>query len=146
MKELQTKTAKPKTDRTKAKVIVRIRTKAPAGSSPQIPILACLSKNSDEGVPTKIVIQEVSVWFGKLTDDDLNARYPLSKRKIVATVIKYAKKTLTIKGEVYPVGEGSPIGVWKITPRGQERLAEKKNGWSERYSVHDAILIEEEKN
>jgi hypothetical protein len=56
------------------------------------------------------------------------------------------KKNLSMKGEIFPAGEGVPLGVWKATERGLERLSRKKDSWQPRYSTHDAIIIEEEKN
>jgi len=97
--------------------ISRVRTKAPAASNPELPILLTLSKCPTEGVRARDVLQEVrsAKWFGMLNNDDRRARYPESRKKIVDTVIKFAKKNLVIKGEMYPVGEGTPVGIWRIT-------------------------------
>ena len=128
------------------KVIVRVRTKAPTASSPEIPILSVLAKSIDDGVPTRIVIKEVLGCFDRLTDDDRKARYPGSKKKIVETVVKFARKNLVMKDEVFQAGEGGkPIGIWMITPKGVERAASLGANWKPRYAVHDAIIIEEEK-
>jgi len=99
-----------------------------------------------EGMPTRIVLQEVrsEKWF-KLTDDDLKARYPKSRRKIVDSVIKYARKNLVLKGQILPVGENVPIGTWRATRIGLARYAVEWKEWKPRYSTHDAIIIEEEK-
>jgi hypothetical protein len=96
---------------------------------------------------TKTVLQEVKStrWFDKLDEDDRNARYPASKRKITDTIVKWSKKNLVAKGEIFPAGDGCPIGVWKITQRGLKRAKEKIGGWSSKYSYRDAIIIEEEK-
>jgi len=133
--------------RKRRKVITRLRSKAPAAASPEIPILCVLSRAPNTGVSTGQVLQELqsAKWFGELDEDDRQARYETSKRKIVSTVIKYAKKTLAMKGEVFQVGEAGPLGVWKITAKGLERATMLQAGWKPRYSFHNAIKIEEEK-
>jgi hypothetical protein len=76
-------------------------------------------------MPTKTVLQEVrsAKWFGKLSEDDLEARYPQSKKKIVDSVVKFAKKNLALKGQVFPLGKDVPYGTWKITRKGSERVS-----------------------
>jgi hypothetical protein len=130
-----------------AKIIVRVKSRAPACSSCEIPILHVISKDTINGVRTRDVIQEVrgEKWFGGLNDDDRQARYPSSKKKIVDSVIKYARKNLTLKGDIFPVGRGSSLGAWKITQKGLERVVMHARDWSPRYSTHDAVIIEEEK-
>jgi len=148
MKELSTETTKSNTTRAKTKVIVRISAKAPAASSPEIPILCVLSKAPESGLTTKFVLQEVKSkkWFSRLDDDDCSARYPGSKKKIVDSVIKFARKNLVIKGDIYPAGEGGkPIGVWRITPKGADKAELLRALWTPRYAVHDALIIEEER-
>jgi len=60
-------------------------------------------------------------------------------------VIKFARKNLVIKGQIYPAGEGRPVGVWRATKMGLARASMERNDWVPRYSHHDAIIIEEEK-
>ncbi|HXQ92796.1 MAG TPA: hypothetical protein VN739_07295 [Nitrososphaerales archaeon] len=106
-----------------------------------------LSKAPDMGVQTWVVLQEVrdAKWFGKLDNDDRAALYSRSKRKITDSVIKWSKKNLVAKGEIFPAGEGCEVGVWKATPIGLNRVKEEIGSWSPSYSYHDAIIIEEEK-
>ncbi|HXQ92831.1 MAG TPA: hypothetical protein VN739_07470 [Nitrososphaerales archaeon] len=106
-----------------------------------------LSKAPDVGVQTRTVLQEVrsARWFGKLDDDDRKARYQGSRRKITDSVIKWSKKNLVAKGEIFPPGDGCQVGVWKITQKGLKRAKEEITGWSPFYSYHDAIINEEEK-
>jgi hypothetical protein len=129
-----------------AKVITRIRATAPTSSACEIPILSILFRAQEAGMPTRTVLQEVrsAKWF-KLTDDDLKARYPKSRRKIVDSVIKYSRKNLVLKGQILPVGENVPIGTWKATRIGLARYAMEWKEWKPRYSTHDAVIIEEEK-
>jgi len=98
-------------------------------------------------MPTRTVLQEVksAKWF-KLSDDDLKARYPKSRRKIVDSVIKYGRKNLVLKGQILPVGEGVAIGTWKATRIGLTRYSLEGQEWKPRYSTHDAIIIEEKGN
>ena len=95
-------------------------------------------------MPTKIVLQEVrgAKWF-QLSEDDLDARYPLSRKEITNSVIKFGRKNLTIKGEIFPAGEGAPIGVWRITIKGIERALKERELWRPRYTNREAVLIEE---
>jgi len=151
MKELQlvdttSKNTSTKSGRTKSRrVIVRVRTRAPAASSPEIPILSVLLKSPDNGMSTRTVIKEVTRRFDRLSEDDRRACYPESRKKIVDSVIKFARKNLVMKEEIFPAGEKNPIGVWKITPKGAEKVIALEESWRPRYSVHDAIIIEEEK-
>jgi hypothetical protein len=131
-----------------AKIIIAVRATSPSATSPEIPILRILDKNPKNGVRTRSVLREVSsgVWYPKLNDDDRRARYPASKKKIVESIIKFAKKNLVLKGEVHPVNKDQPLGIWRITQTGQARSAMEWHDWSPRYATHeDAILIEEEK-
>jgi len=131
----------------KHRVIFRLRAKAPARNRSEIPVLAILSRTPDMGVRTKIVLMEVkgAKWFSKLEDDDRNARYPGSRKKIVDSIIKWSKKNLVAKGEIFPPGDGCPVGVWKVTLRGLNRAKEEIGDWCPAYSIHDAIIFEEEK-
>jgi len=127
------------------KVITRIRARAPACSACEIPILSTLSKAAETGMLTKVVIKEVSTkWFSRLSEDDRNARYPESRKKITQTIIKFARKNLVMKGEIFPVG-GVPLGIWRATQKGLERGLREKDGWRARYSLHDSVIVEEEK-
>jgi len=95
-------------------------------------------------MPTKTVLQELksAQWFGKLSDDDRSALYAKSRRRVVDSVIKFSRKNLVIRNEIYPVGQGMPTGTWKATKKGLERFAKEKEGWIARYRIHDAILEE----
>ncbi|HXQ92931.1 MAG TPA: hypothetical protein VN739_07970 [Nitrososphaerales archaeon] len=137
----------PKLRQTTSKIVTKIMARAPTSSACEIPILSVLFKEQLTGVPTKTVLQEVmsEKWF-KLSDDDLKARYPKSRRKIVSSVIKFSRKNLVIKGQILPVGEEVPIGTWKATRIGLARYAMECKEWTRKYSTHDAIIIEEKRN
>lgn len=78
------------------------------------------------------------VW--ELSDDDRSALFTKSRRRVVDSVIKFSRKNLVIRGEMYPVGPGIPAGTWKATEKGLHRFAKEKDGWTPRYRIHDAIL------
>jgi len=95
---------------------------------------------------TKDVIKEVSTkWFDSLTEDDRRARYPASGKKIIQSIIKFSRKNLVLKRQIFPVGGGRPLGVWMLTPLGVERAMKGKGEWMPKFTNHDAIIIEEEK-
>jgi len=132
----------------RTRVVTRVRSKAPTSTSPEIPILYTLLGPQEGKALTKDVLKELgsAKWFSELDDDDRKARYPESKKKIVDSVIKFAKKNLVLKGQVFPPGKDAPFGTWKITRKGCERAAMYRSSWSPKYSVHnDAIIIEYER-
>jgi len=131
-------------NRRQTKITTRINARGPACSACELPILSVLSRSPETGTETRLVLEEViTKWFSQLDDDDRNSRYPASKRKIVESVIKYARKNLVLKGEIFPAGEGKPVGIWRATPRGLERVLKERGGWSPRYTNHDAVIIED---
>jgi len=125
------------------RVIRRITSKSPTGSSAEYPVLRVLSDAPKNRMCAKAVIKEVGErgrWFDKLTEDDLAARHVHSKRKIIEIVIRYARKNLVLDGMIFP--PGTSAGVWEITPKGLERIRNNEN-WRAKYSVHEGIIIEE---
>jgi hypothetical protein len=99
-------------------------------------------------MPTAEVLREVKEkWFPALDADDLRAVYPESKKKVVDTVVKFARKHLVAKGQIYPVGSENPVGTWKATSSGIERAFKDQEGWHARYvEVHSLIEAEEMKS
>ncbi len=128
-----------------------ISARAPTTASCEIPILHILLVAQVHQLPAKDVIKKIAEsgkWFEELTEDDLLARYPGSKRKIVETVIKYARKNLVLKGQSFPaIGDDDtinhrPAGVWEMTPKGFERLRKDQESWKPKYSIHkDSVII-----
>jgi len=80
-------------------------------------------------------------WFGELTSVDLRAVYPESKKNVVDTVIKFSRKNLVFKGQLYPANEEN-IGIWKPTPAGIARAKEEAGGWMPMY-VEIRSMIEQ---
>ncbi len=80
-------------------------------------------------------------WFSDLSEDDCQAKYPSSRKKIIQTIIKFSKKNLALKDQVC----SAPIGTWRITPKGAERVIKGMGEWVPRYSFHDAIIEEVKK-
>jgi hypothetical protein len=123
------------------KVIRRITSKSPTSSCAEIPILHVLSHAPENGLPARAVIKEVAEsgkWFSKLDEDDLAARYENSRRRIVEIVLRYSRKNLVAKGQIYP--PGIRPGIWQITQKGLERISRNDN-WRAKYSVHAAIMF-----
>jgi hypothetical protein len=124
----------------KKKSFVPAKTRAPARSSPEIPILCTLAKAPTLGQPTKVVLKEVeNRWFRELTDIDLKAVYPESKKKIVETIIKFSRKNLVVKGEIYPISEEN-FGTWRATARGIERALKEGGSWIPKYVEIDSMI------
>ncbi|MFI5421378.1 MAG: hypothetical protein ACHQ1H_10470 [Nitrososphaerales archaeon] len=104
----------------KRKETVSIRATSPASAACEIPILSTLSRNPEEGVRAKTVVEEVAsaLWFPKLTEDDRRARYVRSHKKIVSTIIRWSRENLVLRGEVYAPGSECTEGFWRATPKG----------------------------
>src|ERR1700730_17595858 len=124
----------------KKRILVSVKTRAPARSSPEIPILCVLAKSPTLGQHTKVVLKEVeNKWFKELTDIDLKAVYPESKKKIVETIIKFSRKNLVVKGEIHPLREKN-FGTWRATSKGIERALKEGGSWVAKYvEVHSMI-------
>jgi len=129
------------TKKDRRKRYISTRTKAPLHSSCEIPILSVLAKSPSIGLRTRIVLKEVEgKWFKELTTIDLSAVYPNSKRKVVETIIKFAKKNLAGKGEIHPTS-GENFGIWKATAVGLERAMKAEGKWIPKY-VRVSSMIE----
>ena len=84
-------------------------------------------------------------WFPELTGIDTNAVYPESKKKIVDSVIKFAKKHLIMKGQAFPPGLENPVGTWRSTALGIERALKESGSWAPKYvDVHSLVEAEED--
>jgi hypothetical protein len=126
--------------------LVPAKTKAPARSSPEVAILSILSRSPTSGITTAAVLREVkSKWFTQLNAEDLRAVYPESKKKVVDTVVKFARKHLVEKGQIYAPDEENPVGTWRATSLGLERVFKEREGWQPRYvEVHSLVEGEED--
>ena len=124
--------------------IVGIKATAPTSASCELPILAVLSRSADVEMRALAVVREVasSVWFPNLTEDDREACYKRSRKKIVSSVIRWARQNLVMKGELYLPGNGEcKAGVWKATAKGLARAKDHGGDWAARYKAHDGIII-----
>jgi len=128
-----------------------ITSKAPTSASCEIPIIvALLERGSGFRLPAKKVIEELTTtsrerWFPELNEDDLQARHPNSKRKIVEIAIRFARKNLELREELYPPSDKHPAGTWEVAMKGKMRLGgwrvRGEGSWRAKYSVHtDAII------
>jgi hypothetical protein len=140
LKKVEEKRKNAKTQRAKSAVAteravkrkkrnyVPAKTRAPSNSSPEIPVLSILSEQPTFGMLTHTVLYKVETeWFPELTELDTKAVYPESKKKIVDSIVKFAKKHLIIKGQVFPPSEDHPVGVWWATPLGMERALKESS-------------------
>ncbi len=82
-----------------------LKVRGPARRNPEIPILCVLAKSPKLGLECRFVREELKrKFYPTLTLEDLQARYQKSGKKIVDSIIKFAKKHLVIRGEVYALG------------------------------------------
>jgi hypothetical protein len=144
-----TSLSRPTYNRGRKKIIKNIISKSPTCSSCEIPILKSLDDAPNHSLQLKQVVRTVLLdrkWFPELSSNDLDALYPNSHRRISETVLKYARKNLTLKNELFSTG--ITPGVWRATEKGLERIHDmsKLDAWRASYSVHpEAIIIEYEK-
>ena len=75
-------------------------------------------------------------FYPALSFEDLEARYQKSGKKIVDSVIKFAKKHLVLRSEVYAVDRGCKRGIWRITPIGLERMLKEESDWIPKFSEY----------
>lgn len=114
--------------------------KAPARDNAEVPILLILSGNPN-GVRTREVVSQVKrEWYKALSLDDFTAVYPKSGKRVVDTIIKFSRKHLVLKGQVYSVGVASKQGIWKATQLGLERAGRARDIWTPKYSEYRALL------
>jgi hypothetical protein len=129
----------------KSKTFIFTMTKAPKRGSPEVPILAILARSPETGTRTRIVLQEVErLWFRALDADDLKAVYPGSKKRVVQTVVKYARKHLIGKGEIFPPSEENPVGYWRATEKGILRAINEQGSWMPSYADVASMIEAEE--
>ncbi|MDA4130445.1 MAG: hypothetical protein OK457_06715 [Thaumarchaeota archaeon] len=127
------------------KNFVPAKTRAPASTSPEVAILSILERSPLSGIRTHVVLQEIKTkWFPELTGTDKSAIYPASRKKIVDSIIKFAKKHLIMKGQVFPPSSENPVGIWRVTSLGIERAQKENGSWVPKYvDVHSLIEAEE---
>jgi len=122
-----------------------VKVLGPARGSPEIPILKVLSKSPKLGLRCKFVREQVKrEYYPKLSREDLEARYQNSGKKVTDSVIKFAKKHLVLRGQVYAIGPDCEMGTWKISSLGLERLLREENTWIPKYSEYLAYVPIEE--
>jgi hypothetical protein len=120
--------------------------KYPSQKSAEVAILAILGRSSSRssGVRTSQVLKELKEnFFKELSSSDLKALYPISRKNVVDSALKFAKKNLVQKGDVLPPGSsGYPVGVWRICEKGISRLEKEMEGWEPKYVVRYGLLVE----
>jgi hypothetical protein len=114
-----------------------IRIHGPSRRNPEIPILCVLSRSPKLGLECRFVREELKrKYYPALRPEDLEARYKESGKKIVDSVVKFAKKHLVLRGEVYEVGRTCKRGIWRITPIGLERMLKEESTWVPKLSEY----------
>jgi hypothetical protein len=119
--------------------------KYPSQKCAEVAILTILGRSSNTtGVRTSAVLKELKEnFFKELSPVDLGARYPRSRKGVVDTSLKFGRKNLVQRGEVFPVGNsGSPVGIWRICEKGKRRLEKEMGAWAPKYVHHSNLLVE----
>ena len=117
--------------------------RCPVPSNPQIPILLVLSGAKDGEMRTSDVLRELrnSEWYGEsLRSLDFRGVYPHSHKSIFDTTIKFARKDLTLKRQLFPIGEECKQGWWKLTPLGRERAVCDGQSWAPKFTIRAALV------
>jgi hypothetical protein len=122
----------------------RVIARLPSRSAAEIPILLLLSSSSGGEMTTKSVLHELrnGKWFSELRTEDKEVVYEKSRKNALDTILKFSKKSLVIKKQVFPFGEVREVGIWKITESGIERARREGDSWRATYSDHHAIEID----
>jgi len=125
------------------KIAARIIVKAPSRNNAEVPILSILAAAPGNEMKTKLVLQELRTkWFSELNENDSGAVYEKSRKNLFDSIVKYSKKQLVLKGQIFPIGENCEFGKWKITELGLERARSELNSWNPRYTQRSAILLD----
>ena len=137
--------------RKKQRLWRHITSSAPTSTSCEIPILVTLLEGrSGFRLSAKKVIEELTItsrqrWFPELNEEDLQARHSSSKRKIVEIAIRFARKNLELKEELYPLSDKHPAGLWEVSMKGKMSLSVWANRghdqWRANYSIHEDALV-----
>jgi hypothetical protein len=130
---------KKNTRRTFRKAVIR----TPSRNAAQIPILILLSRSPGSEMKTKEVLQDLrnGPWFDRLNSLDKAGIYELSRKNVFDSVVKFSRKALVFKKELFPV-EVSGIGIWKATVAGVERSSHEGPTWKATYSLREALIEE----
>jgi len=105
----------------------------------EVPILSVLERFPETGAETGVVLTEVKKRYD-FSKTDLAAIYASSGKRIIDSIIKFSRKNLIEKAEVYPIGKGCIEGIWKATPRGLQRAATVVGDWTPVYSKYQGLF------
>jgi len=87
----------------------------------EIPLLKVIEELGGSGKTTDIY-PRVAKHFPQLTEEDLIAKLPNTPTTNKwQNLVQWCRQGLVVKGEI----DGSTRGIWKITPKGRERLKGK---------------------
>jgi hypothetical protein len=131
--------------RSKKRTVARsVIARLPSRNAAEVPTLLILSGAPSGAMPTKAVLHELRCgkWFSELKPEDKEVVYEKSRKNVLDTILKFSKKALVVKKQVFPVREASEVGVWKITESGIERARKEGADWRATYSQHHAIELD----
>ncbi len=136
--------ARVRTKKRKRTVERSVIARLPARCAAEVPILLLLSGSPHGEMTTKSVLYELrnGKWFSELRTEDKEVVYEKSRKNALDTILKFLKKSLVLKKQVFPVGEASEVGVWKITESGIDRARKEGASWRATYSEHHTIEID----
>jgi restriction system protein len=85
----------------------------------EVPLLRALAELGGQAAP-KLVYSKVAAHFSQLTEEDLAAKLPSSPSTFKwHNLVQWTRQGLVEKDEL----DGSTHGIWKITPKGKQRLS-----------------------
>jgi len=61
-------------------------------------------------------------------------------KKVTDSILKFSKKHLVLKGQIYSIGPCCEKGTWKITPLGVERMLKEGSAWTPQSSEYLAYV------
>jgi len=95
---------------------------------------------------TKFVLKKIRrEYYPELSRMDIEAVYAESRKKVFESIVKFAKKHLVEKREIYLAGsDGIEIGIWKPTPKGCERAFLYGERWQPEFKEYAAFLPSED--
>ncbi len=92
---------------------------------------------------TSDVLRELrgSTWYGEaLKSQDFRGVYPHSRKSIFDTTIKFARKDLILKRQLFPIGGECQQGWWKLAPLGRDRAIRDGQSWTPKFTTRAALI------
>lgn len=109
----------------------------PVKENLHLPLLKVLS-DAGGSLSSHDAIEQVKKYYPRLAPEDLASRLDSGGNRL-NNRIRWAKQDLVLAGEV----ERSTSGIWKITPRGQQRVNGGWGQWRAEYSETPTASLEQ---